>query len=127
MTPLAAEWVEKAEGDVATAERELRARSRPNYDAACFHAQQAGEKYLKGDLQERDARIPRTHDLTQLLGMGVALDAAFDIQRAALILLDRYAVAYRYPGQLANRAEARESVKAMRGVRAFARNTLGLA
>jgi hypothetical protein len=43
MNELTAEWVEKAEGDYATAGRELRARRRPNYDAACFHAQQTHE------------------------------------------------------------------------------------
>jgi HEPN domain-containing protein len=31
------EWVSKAEGDFATAEREIRARKRINYDAVCFH------------------------------------------------------------------------------------------
>jgi HEPN domain-containing protein len=44
MTPLAAEWVSKAEGDYATARRELRARNKPNFDAVCFHAQQCVEK-----------------------------------------------------------------------------------
>ncbi len=44
MNPLTSEWVEKAEGDLVTAQRELRARNKPNYDAACFHAQQAAEK-----------------------------------------------------------------------------------
>lgn len=33
------EWVSKAEGDYATAARELRATESPNYDAACFHAE----------------------------------------------------------------------------------------
>ena len=44
MNELTTEWVAKAEGDYATAERELRARRRPNYDAVCFHAQQTVEK-----------------------------------------------------------------------------------
>jgi HEPN domain-containing protein len=52
MNPLTLEWVDKAEGDYATALRELRARKQPNYDAACFHAQQCVEKYLKAYLQE---------------------------------------------------------------------------
>jgi HEPN domain-containing protein len=43
MKPLTQEWVKKAEGDFATAERELRARKNPNYDAVCFHAQQCVE------------------------------------------------------------------------------------
>jgi HEPN domain-containing protein len=47
MNPLTTEWIEKAEGDLLTAQREYRARNRPNYDAVCFHAQQTAEKYLK--------------------------------------------------------------------------------
>jgi hypothetical protein len=38
MKLLTREWIEKAEGDFATASREMRARKSPNYDAACFHA-----------------------------------------------------------------------------------------
>jgi len=44
MNPLTREWVEKAEGDFTIAERELRARKTPIYDAVCFHAQQCAEK-----------------------------------------------------------------------------------
>ena len=40
------EWVNKAEGDFHTAQREVRERKHPNYDAASFHAQQCAEKYL---------------------------------------------------------------------------------
>lgn len=47
MPSLSQEWIQKAEGDYATAIREYRARKLPNYDAACFHAQQCVEKYLK--------------------------------------------------------------------------------
>ena len=32
------EWIEKAEGDFQSAQRELRARKAPNYDAACYAA-----------------------------------------------------------------------------------------
>lgn len=35
------EWVAKAEGDFATAGRELHVASAPNYDAVCFHASSA--------------------------------------------------------------------------------------
>ena len=52
MQPLTSEWIQKAEGDLATARRELRARKSPNYDAASFHAQQCAEEYLKALLQE---------------------------------------------------------------------------
>jgi HEPN domain-containing protein len=67
MNALTAEWVAKAEGDWTTAGRELRARRLPNYDAACFHAQQTAEKYLKAFLQEQTSDVPRPHNLVELL------------------------------------------------------------
>jgi HEPN domain-containing protein len=57
MNELTAEWVAKAEGDWTTAGRELRARRNPNYDAACFHAQQTAEKYPKAFLQEHAVHL----------------------------------------------------------------------
>ena len=62
MNPLTLEWVQKAEGDFTTAVRELRARKNPNYDAACFHAQQCAEKYLKAVLQERAIVFGKSHN-----------------------------------------------------------------
>jgi HEPN domain-containing protein len=67
MKPLTQEWVEKAEGDFATAERELKVRKNPNYDAVCFHAQQCVEKYLKARLQEEGIIFRKTHDLGALI------------------------------------------------------------
>jgi HEPN domain-containing protein len=67
MNPLVAEWVEKAEGDYASASRELRARKNPNYDSACFHVQQCVEKYPKGILQSENIPFAKTHDLCSLL------------------------------------------------------------
>jgi HEPN domain-containing protein len=52
MKPLTLESIEKAEGDFASAQREFRAKKFPNYDAACFNAQQCAEKYIKARLQE---------------------------------------------------------------------------
>ena len=64
MQPLTTEWIQKAEGDLATAHRELRARKSPNFDAACFHAQQCAEKYLKALLQEDVIPFGKTHNLS---------------------------------------------------------------
>ena len=66
MKPLTREWVDKGEADRRTAQRELRVRTSPNFDAVCFHAQQCAEKYLKALLQERGSTIPRTHNLEAL-------------------------------------------------------------
>ncbi len=101
MNELTTEWIAKAEGDYATAERELRARRRPNYDAACFHAQQTAEKYLKALLQEQGASFPKTHSLIELLEIALPFDESLELQRELLVQLERYAVRYRYPGESA--------------------------
>ncbi|MBI5095838.1 MAG: HEPN domain-containing protein [Candidatus Hydrogenedentes bacterium] len=66
MNEVVEEWVRKAEGDFATANRELAAADNPNYDAACFHAQQCIEKLLKAAIIMRTALPHKTHDLVQL-------------------------------------------------------------
>jgi len=60
MNPLTVEGIQKAESDLITARREIRARISPNYDAACFHAQQSAEKYIKAFLQEKNLAVPKT-------------------------------------------------------------------
>ncbi len=126
MRALTREWVDKAEGDFHTASREVRVRKAPNYDAVCFHCQQCAEKYLKAYLQEQGQRFPPVHDLIELLELCLLYDGTFELQRDLLKDLTRYAVEFRYPGELATKEEARTTVKAMRAVRAFLRQKLGL-
>lgn len=57
----------KAEADYNSALLLWRARKTPDYDGACFHAQQCAEKYVKARLQEAGITFPKTHDLTVLL------------------------------------------------------------
>ena len=104
----------------------MRARRRPNYDAACFHAQQTAEKYLKAFLQEHGAAFPKIHSLIELLELCLPLDASFEFQRDLLVRLDRYAVRCRYPGESADKDEARQAFQAVKAVRAFVRGKLGL-
>jgi HEPN domain-containing protein len=126
MNPLTLEWVNKAKGDFATAERELRVTLAPNYDAVCFHAQQCVEKYLKARLQEAGIQFGRTHDLTALLNLALTLDPAWDAMRPDLQALTAFAVAYRYPGDAADKGEAQEAVNKCRSVRQTIRAALGL-
>jgi HEPN domain-containing protein len=126
LNDLIREWVDKAEGDFATAQRELRARRQPNFDAACFHAQQCAEKYLKALLLEQGATFPKTHNLIDLLDLARRDDAAVEPWRDTLLLLNPYAAQYRYPGESAERSEARETVKALAAFRLFIRGRLGL-
>jgi HEPN domain-containing protein len=126
MKPLTREWVEKAEGDFVTATREYRARKSPNYDAACFHAQQCVEKYLKACLQEADIPFGRTHNLTALLDLLLPVEPSWEPFRPHLRGLSVFAVNVRYPGESADKAEAREALALCREVRQCLRLSLGL-
>lgn len=126
MKPITQEWVNKAEGDFATAERELCAADNPNYDAVCFHAQQCAEKYLKARLQEADVAFGKTHDLIALLDLALKIESIWEILRADLQSLTLFAVAYRYPGDSADEDDARESVTRCRNIRRVVRQALSL-
>ena len=126
MNPLTFEWVEKAEGDFFTAMRELRARKSPNFDAVCFHAQQMAEKYLKAVLQEHANLIPKTHSLADLMAVCMKIDPSYQMVQSDLNIMEGYAVQFRYPGQSADKLEAKTALKAARVVRAFLRIKLGL-
>ena len=127
MKPATLEWIEKAEGDFATAGRESRVRKAPNYDAVCFHAQQCAEKYLKAVLQENDKRIPMIHNLIELMLSCEEMDGSFELLRSDLVVLERYSVQVRYPGISTERDEARAAYAAAKTVREFVRQKLGVA
>lgn len=125
MNTAVAEWVSKAEGNFVTAGRELRARKLPNYDAVCFHAQQCAEKYLKAVLQENDKRIPKIHFLLELLAMILKFDGSYEFLKADLEVLEDHAVRFRYPGDAADKDEAKATYAAAGTVRTFVRQKLG--
>jgi HEPN domain-containing protein len=126
MKRLTREWVEKAEGDLQTAQREIRARKSPNYDSACFHAQQCVEKYLKARLQEAGIHFPHTHDLVSLLGLALALQPLWAGLRDSAKILTQHAVKARYPGSWVTRAQARDAVVRCQEIRVMVRQSLGL-
>ena len=117
MTPLTREWVTKAEGDYATAARELRARKSPNFDAACFHAQQCVEKYLKALAQEFNIPFGRTHNLDVLLIPLLRRYPQWSAMRPVLRELTAYAVETRYPGESSDREMARQALMQCRRAR----------
>jgi HEPN domain-containing protein len=125
MKSATAEWVTKAEGDFATAGRELRARKSPNYDAVCFHCQQCAEKYLKAVLQENDKHIPKIHNLIELMLLCEEIDSSFEMLRADLVTMERYAVRGRYPGETAEKDDAQAAYAAAGIVRKFVKQKLG--
>lgn len=126
MKPTTREWIEKAEADFLSASREYRARKKPNFDAACFFAQQCIEKYLKGRLAEAGRPIPKTHDLSILLDVALPLEPLWEASRPRLETLTSYAVLFRYPGESATRALARTAIADARWVRGMIRSSLRL-
>lgn len=126
MKPHAREWIAKAEADFLSAQREYRARSYPNYDAACFFSQQCIEKYLKARLAEAGQPIPRTHDRAALLDVVLPLEPLWEVSRPFLETLTSYAVLFRYPGDTATRTLAKTAIADARRVRAMIRATLRL-
>jgi HEPN domain-containing protein len=119
------EWIEKAERDFISAQREYRARKTPNYDAACFFSQQCVEKYLKGYLQEHAMPIRKTHDLVQLLEM-LPSELGLACMRQEMSILSAYATEFRYPGESASKETAKEAISFCKSLRVQARNLLDL-
>ena len=126
MNPLTDEWIEKAEADFISAYREYRARKKPNYDAACFFAQQCIEKYIKARLQEGNIAFGKIHDLAKLLDLVSSVEPLWEPYRPVFRSISAYAVDFRYPGESADKEEAAEALKICRKFRKVARQSLGL-
>ena len=89
-------WLRKAESDRTAIAALIHANS---LDTACFHAQQAVEKYLKAYLIERDQSFAFTHNLSKLLAQCVACDPAFAQLDDVVAPLTPFAVELRYDAQ----------------------------
>jgi HEPN domain-containing protein len=126
LNPLTKEWIEKAEGDFATACREFRVRKSPNYDDVCFHSQQCIEKYLKAILQKFDIRFGKTHNLVELLEQFLSLRPLWEAYRKKLKFLSSFAVDFRYPGEKADKTTAKEALDICKYLRLEARKELEL-
>ncbi len=118
------EWIDKAEGDFDTAQRELQVQEKPNYDAVCFHGQQCAEKYLKACLQEENIAFNKTHDLSKLLDLFLPVEPNWETLRPTLDALTTYAVEFRYPGMSANHDIAVQCFQDCDTVRQMARKHL---
>jgi len=125
MKKLTAEWLDKAEDDLAVARKLLKSKPLFN-DQIAFHSQQAVEKFLKALLQEWSLPIPRTHDIPRLIDLLLPSDNTMRTLRRGTKALTRYAVEYRYPGLHTTAGEARAAVEKAGMFRREARKRLGL-
>ena len=126
MKPITREWIDKAEADWYSAGLLFRARKRPDYDGACFHAQQSAEKYLKARLVEAGIYFSKTHNLIALLTLALALEPLWNALQQQLRALNVYAIDYRYPGSTATNADAKDAISDCREVRRVVRQAFGL-
>ena len=126
MKPITAEWVAKAEADFATSQREIRVRKNPNYDGICFHYQQCAEKYLKARLCEAEIPFSKVHDLVALLEQVLKIEPNWEIFREDLAYPSDFAVAFRYPGESADKKSAVEARCLCSFFRKTARSSLRL-
>lgn len=124
MNEITEEWVFKAEEDFYNADLLLHAGEAPIPDTASFHCQQCAEKYLKAYLQEHGIEFERTHDLSPLLELCIAVDKEFEILSDDIRELDRYAVIVRYPGVVIKADTAEEALEQVGRVRAFVKKQL---
>ncbi|MCC6569512.1 MAG: HEPN domain-containing protein [Anaerolineales bacterium] len=126
MKLLTREWIEKAEQDWGSLHREIRARKNPNYDAACFFAQQCVEKYIKARLVEADIYFKKVHDLSYLLGLTESIEPLWMSYEQEMRLLTDYAVEFRYPGASADLEIAKLAQKICKSFRMAVRQSMGL-
>ncbi|TSC68357.1 MAG: HEPN domain-containing protein [Parcubacteria group bacterium Gr01-1014_66] len=80
MTPkYTADWFARGDDDLKTIEILLAREGIPA--VICFHAQQTGEKYLKGFLAFHEKHVRKIHDLAVLLDACRVVDPTFEALR----------------------------------------------
>ncbi len=90
-------WLNKAEQDIKAGEALLDLQPQLLYPA-CFHAQQAAEKYLKALLTWHQVEFPKTHAIELLLKLLEEVDPKTANALKEAENLTPYGVELRYPG-----------------------------
>lgn len=113
---LARGWFRKADSDLTACRRMV--ESPGPYDTACFHAQQAVEKYLKALLAFAEQPIPRTHNLEELERLCATCHPPPDFTGMDLAELTPYALQMRYDTEFwPDQATAAEALRMAEQVR----------
>jgi len=122
---LVGQWLAKADQDMKAGEA-LLALEPPHLYPACFHAQQAAEKYRKALLTWHQIEFPKTHAIELLLDLLKHVDTQTASQLQDASELTPYGVDIRYPGDQPEPEldEAREAVELARKVRDATLNRL---
>lgn len=92
-------WIKKAESDFLNLKNNF-AGEEVSYDTACFHSQQAVEKYLKAYLNSKNIKFAKTHDLKVLIEQCIERNKVFVEIEKITARLTEFGIAPRYPGFL---------------------------
>jgi HEPN domain-containing protein len=95
------EWLKYAYNDLFTAHHMFEDVHPKQMEIECFHCQQCAEKALKGFLIHKDIEPPRIHDKRILCQMCQDIDSSFNSISGFCADLTPFAVAARYPKELA--------------------------
>ena len=123
---LVQKWLAKADQDLNAGEA-LLSTDTPFLYPACFHAQQAVEKYLKAVLTWHQIEFPKTHIIEELLDLLQQVDSSMTMKLKIAAVLTPYGVEIRYPADEPEPGlkEAREALKLAQMVKEAVVNHLG--
>ena len=111
-------WIRKADSDLENATLCLSSNS--SLDTACFHTQQAAEKYLKAYLMAYGLPAPLIHNIEKLVDLCEQHNPAFQSIKALGQVLTPYAVQLRYDEDFWPSAqETLNAVQTAQALRAF--------
>lgn len=118
------EWVKKAEEDFLSANYLIRKKTHTPFDVVCFLSQQSVEKYMKAYLVQLKKPFSKTHDLLELLKAFESDKGGLELFRDLFVRLGEYAVQFRYPGEEADRKEAKIALLDASEIRKFIRQKM---
>ncbi len=75
-------------------------------------------------IAKNDNPIPKIHNLIELMLLCEKIDGSFEMLRADLVMLERFAVGVRYPGETAEKQDAQSAYASAGTVRTFVRQKL---
>ena len=120
------EWLKKGDSDLRTAEILVK-EEHPPTDTACFHCQQAVEKYLKGYLTFKRIDFLKSHDLDYLLKLCKDSNKKFADYGETVLALNKYGIEPRYPADIPvyySVDETKRAINLAREMMDFARGVL---
>jgi HEPN domain-containing protein len=124
MKPMTRAWAEKAEANLATAEREAMVVCDPNYEAVCHHAKECALHYLRARLEEAAIPFPFTSHLVVLLELCLELEPSWEASRNDLRFLTTTANQSMEPESRTNREISHQALAMARRFRSEALRSL---